>query len=187
MTEHRHNHGAEKVSVRHLIEAVDYNAETGLFVWKKRPEHHFVGRDAAKAWNAKNAGKAAFKTKMGRGYLKGRFNGVDLLAHRVAWAITSGAFPEGDLDHINGDTADNRLKNLRPCSRSENLRNRGRTDSGTGVTGVYFHKASGLYHAKIQLYGRVTSLGYYRNLSDAARARRQAEDKHGFYDRLRSG
>lgn len=46
-------------------------------------------------------------------------------------------FPEGVVDHINGDTLDNRKSNLRVCSHAENLRNRHRTSiNKSGFKGV---------------------------------------------------
>lgn len=46
-------------------------------------------------------------------------------------------------DHINGDPLDNRLKNLRMCSASQNNYNK------RSVTGVSFHKQSGKYEATL--------------------------------------
>lgn len=41
------------------------------------------------------------------------------------------------LDHINGNTMDNRKSNLRPCNHQQNCMNRKqRTDNTSGVTGV---------------------------------------------------
>tara|TARA_R110002020_G_scaffold7395_1_gene31115 strand:- start:63 stop:671 length:609 start_codon:yes stop_codon:yes gene_type:complete len=50
--------------------------------------------------------------------------------------------PEGmDIDHINGDTLDNRKENLRICTRSQNARHKKlRCDSASGFKGVWERK-----------------------------------------------
>lgn len=69
-------------------------------------------------------------------------------AHRFIWEAFNGPIPEGmDIDHINGNRADNRLVNLRLATRVENSLNRQRANrnSASGVRGVYFHKSSGCW------------------------------------------
>jgi hypothetical protein len=64
------------------------------------------------------------------------------MAHRLVWFVTYGKFPNGDIDHLNGDRSDNRIENLRDVTRRANLQNvikRPRNDSTlpTGVTVVH--------------------------------------------------
>ena len=113
--------------------------------------------------------------------------------------------PKGmDVDHINGDTLDNRKENLRICTRSQNCRNRKlRADSSTGMKGVYeiklkrrkyVSKETGeikYYECKLkkrfQAYignpdepNRHIRIGTYSTLEEAARARdRKALELHG--------
>lgn len=77
--------------------------------------------------------------------------------------------PGFDVDHVNGNRADNRRVNLRYLSKSANAQNRhDPTKAGSGVRGVYQHKSSGSYAARITIDGREFSLGYYRSVDDAA-------------------
>ena len=39
---------------------------------------------------------------------------------RAVWALCYEQWPEDEIDHLNGDTHDNRIENLRECSQSEN-------------------------------------------------------------------
>ena len=178
----QHNAGTKKVNAAHLREAVSYNAETGVLVWGGRPEGHFNTKRAFSTWNAQHAGKPAFSTKTGNGYLKGTFNGVELLAHRVAWLIISGDWPESDIDHVDGNRTNNAARNLRSVTRTENLRNRGWKGNRQGAMGVYLHKASGLYAARIGRDGKAKSLGYFKTIEEAKNARLAAERAHGYHE-----
>lgn len=70
------------------------------------------------------------------------------LAHRIAWLFQTGQWPDGQIDHINGDKSDNRFSNLRLAGKKGNLRNR-RGWSSTGVKGVTRTSNSKKYRAQI--------------------------------------
>ena len=82
--------------------------------------------------------------------------------------------PKGMMaDHINGNGLDNRQENIRICTMSQNMMNRGKTrDNSTGYKGVYKAGDSKLnpYSAKIQKDGKVYCLGHYGTAEEAARA-----------------
>lgn len=77
------------------------------------------------------------------------------------------AKPGQKVDHINGDSLDNRLCNLRICTNSENLFNRGKQVNNTsGYKGV-FRKRKSSWKAQI----RVLGCDYYlRTCKDKAEA-----------------
>ena len=41
---------------------------------------------------------------------------------RALWYMHYGEWPSGEIDHINGDTHDDSLCNLRECARGENAK-----------------------------------------------------------------
>jgi hypothetical protein len=58
------------------------------------------------------------------GYIVFGYKRKQLLAHRVVWLLETGEWPTGQLDHINGDKADNRIENLRIATFMQNAANR---------------------------------------------------------------
>jgi hypothetical protein len=98
-----------------------------------------------------------------------------------------GLLPDGhEVDHLNGNTLDNRKANLRACTRSENLRNRsGSRLSKTGAKGVSWNATNRNWNAQIGLNGRKKHLGTFSSLEDAKAAYDAAAKEH-FGDFARS-
>jgi hypothetical protein len=159
-----------------LHELVNYDPETGVFTWRS---DRFAGAYKQKL-NARAGDVAgAFNT---RGYWVIR----NYTAHRLAWLYMTGKWPEADIDHINGDRADNRWSNLRAATRAENLRNvRLRESNKLGLKGVYWQKDKRKYIARIQVNGKVTCLGRF-NCPTAAHLAycRAAKKFHGEFARV---
>ncbi len=95
-----------------------------------------------------------------------RING-EMLFHRVILA----PIPDGlEVDHINGDTKNNRKSNLRLCTRSQNIGARRITpQSLSGYRGVD-KLPHGKYKARIVVKGRNINLGHYSDPEEVARA-----------------
>lgn len=172
------------ISVPLLAECVNYNPITGLFTWRTRPVEHFrhgnYGPEVvAAAWNAKYAGKPAFDKPNGRGYLVGSINSKHYAAHRAAYAIVTGDWPSWTVDHINGDTLDNRFANLREATPAQQAMNTVKGEKS--VRGVACHKRVGgvKFSASIRVH-----LGYFDSEAEAAAAyesaARQVHDR-AFY------
>lgn len=117
-----------------------------------------------------------YAAKRGYGFYAQRHSERKLLQmHRV---ITNA--PKGmDVDHINGNTLDNRKKNLRVVSRSQNEWNRTKQrNNTTGYKGVTFKE--GKYLARIRVFKKLHHLGYFKEKVDAANAYNLAAIKfHG--------
>lgn len=72
------------------------------------------------------------------GYLVYKVGGESFLAHRLAWFLHYGKFPDVELDHINRNRTDNRIDNLRLADRFINTRNSNRPPNPkTGFRGIY--------------------------------------------------
>ncbi len=73
------------------------------------------------------------------------------------------------VDHINGDTLDNRRENLRACDTTQNAANM-KPHRGRRFKGVAWHKASKRWRAYLRTGYRQVSLGYFDTQDEAARA-----------------
>lgn len=74
------------------------------------------------------------------------------------------------VDHINGQTLDNRRANLRPATPAENARNRRGGENRSGFKGVFWHAHSQSWNARITVDSRTHSLRYHATPEEAARA-----------------
>ena len=176
-------------SISEARKYITYDPITGVLRWRARSPEMFYksNRDAdgaAKAFNAKWAGKPALNRVTEKGYFAGKVCGVCVRAHRVAWALHYGEWPEMDLDHIDGNPQNNAIANLREVTRSENSRNMKvyRTNS-SGVHGVGMHSC-GKWRARIapRRGARSIHLGLFNTKEEAIAARKKAEKEHGYHE-----
>lgn len=170
-----------------------YDPDTGVVTWNRRGAELFSETDQpserkAAAWNARYAGKASFNRRSRCGkYLIGAIYGRTFFAHRIAWAAHFGVWPDGLIDHINGNGCDNRLVNLRVVDPTGNARNRRIRDDAASkrhlgkkeVFGVYWLPAKRRWKAEIFAKKKIF-IGTYRTFDEAVAARKAAEKVLGF-------
>lgn len=97
--------------------------------------------------------------------------GRHIIMHREVCGAEPGQF----VDHINGNTLDNRRMNLRVCTNAENIRNMLPHDGGTSkFKGVYWLEARGKWRAQIMHDYKKLNLGNYESEEEAGRAYDQA-------------
>lgn len=115
-------------------------------------------------------------------YRRARVNGKRYFAHRIIWLMAYGEWPKNEIDHIDGDSLNNRMDNLREVDRTENMRNTKRCSVNTsGQSGVHRHTQSGKWNARIRTNGRRVSLGLFEKKEEAVQARKEAERLHGYH------
>jgi hypothetical protein len=145
-------------SQERLHQLVDYDSETGILVWRPRD-----GGD--RGFNGQFAGKRAGSPR-GKGW-QITIDRQNFAYHRIVWKWVYGTEPPPEIDHINGDTSDNRLVNLRGADRWLNAKNRGPTVGRVLPKGVRLQKGHRRYQAYIRRDGQTRSLGYF-NTPEAA-------------------
>ena len=164
-----------------LRKLLNYNPETGELTWKERTADMFATDGQMIGWNARYAGKPALTADTGRGYRQGGILGIRYRAHRVAWAMHYGEWPQV-IDHENGVKDDNRIVNLRSVTQSENMRNAAMYDTNTsGHVGVYWNKGGSKWVSYISQNSKLVYLGSFTKKDDAIAARKAAEKKYGYH------
>lgn len=94
----------KKLSLLELADLVDYNPETGEIIMKNNtPVKYTVNR----RW----------------GYLRMSIKGNFVYVHRLAWACFYKEIPN-IIDHIDGNPANNKIKNLRNGNQRQNTQNK---------------------------------------------------------------
>lgn len=153
------NRGLNLPSIDVLREHLRYDPDTGELWWKiargSRDLSVPIGSEA--------------KTR----YVQFGFDYTILLGHRAAFAIHEGHWPN-EVDHINGDTRDNRRCNLREVTRAQNILNRKclHPKNTSGSTGVYYNKRAERWMAKIKV-GSKEICRFFKFKEEAIRTRRE--------------
>ena len=165
-----------------LAAQVTYDPETGVVTWNLREE---IAR-WDKAFNAQFAGRECGSIDH-HGYRTIGFTHEGKLkrlkAHRLAWLIVHGKLPDGEIDHINRNRADNRISNLRDVPSAINHRNLTMLrNNKSGVTGVCWHKTNGKWQARVKIDGRYRYVGLFTCIHEASAAVKAFRAKHGFTD-----
>ncbi len=163
----------EPHSFSDVAQILRYDEETGKLFWRiKRSNNVLAGQEAG---------------TLGRtGYIVIGIDRKYYKAHRLAILLTSGAWPAGVVDHVNGIKIDNRLIDLRVASHAENCRNQGISrNNACGVKGVHWHIRRRKWAASIRLNWKLHHLGYFDTIEAAAAAYNEASLRlHGEFGRL---
>jgi HNH endonuclease len=141
----------KNLTAERLRELMEYDADSGIFRWRTK----------------RHAGRAVAVAVSGRGYRQISIDGERYYLHRLAVLYVTGAHPQDEVDHIDGNPRNNRLLNLRAVSRRQNA-----------VRGVCFDR--GKFKAQFDDGARNRHLGRFATEAEAAAAYRQAViETHG--------
>ena len=152
----------KKLTRSQLIKVLSYDPKSGLFTWRMSGSGRKLGQPAGCVTSL--------------GYRRIHVFGRSYWAHHLAWLYSKGSLPGEEVDHINGVKTDDRIENLRPCTRAQNARNRKRAKNNrSGATGVYFHPRRRRWIAQIYLNRKSIIVGRCHSFDDAVVARRKAE------------
>lgn len=139
-------------------------------------------------WAKKTSKKVIVGTPAGQhrsdGYISIGVDGRRYLAHRIIFALVNGYYPD-EIDHADGDQRNNHPSNLREATRSQNNMNRAvQCNNSSGAKGVYLHRNSGKWHARIKVGGKYISLKYHTTMESARKAYEEASASlHGEFAR----
>ena len=176
----------DDLTYEYLHSILTYDSETGKLYHKPRPRDMFKSDRVWKIWNTRYANqKAGTEYESTKGYWVVQLDifGKKRKAHRVIWFMQYGEWPKDQIDHINGDSTDNRIENLRDVTHKENSLNRKLPCNNTsGTLGVSFDKKCKKWESYIMVNYTKISLGFFTHKEDAIAARKEAEIKYGFHE-----
>ena len=147
---------AVKIIPQELCESLDYNPETGEFVWAVSP---------SRITKAGQPAGSAFAS--GHRYISWKRSSYQ--AHRVAWRIYYGEQPPPMIDHIDRNPLNNAISNLRKATSSINNMNK-------PAKGVY--KDGKMWRAMIRINGKLIQLYRGPDRNEAVKARQEAVDRY---------
>ena len=148
-----------------------YDPQSGIITWRVKRRRVNPGDEAGCVVHSHGKPYRSINT-YGRGYM----------SHHIAFLLTTGAFPDRELDHIDGNGLNNKWHNLREVEHVENQHNRRRGSNNTsGHVGVVWHKRDKTWHVFVNVQKRQIFVGCFRDLTDAVAARHIASSEHGYH------
>jgi len=156
---------SQEINQEEIKKILEYNPETGVFIWIKVSRFH-----------KEKTGSVAGTSQPSRGkiYIKIGINGRSYAAHRLAWLYMYGYLPKC-IDHMNGDSTDNRICNLNEVTVIQNAQNHTLGEKPNGLP-LGVSRCSSGYRARITASGVCHSLGVFETTSEASDAYELARD-----------
>jgi hypothetical protein len=137
-----------------LRELLNYDARTGVFTWAKTRRGCRIG--------------GIVGCCMKHGYIGIRLDNTLHYAHRLAWLYVYGKWPINQIDHIDGNRANNAFGNLREVSNAENAQNKRKSRNKSGFCGV--RKENSKWLAEIKIDYKSIRIGLFGTPEEAHQA-----------------
>lgn len=154
------------LTVERARELLEYDSNTGVLRWRVTRSGHI------------KAGEIVGAPRKNDGYIQFQIDGKEYYAHRVAWLIYYGCWPEHQIDHTNRNKSDNRIENLRLATNSQNVAYAPKKKTKSGYRGVTWKKGRDKWCAKIRVQGKMIHIGYFDDPKVAHEAYKAAAIKH---------
>ncbi len=143
----------------YLIEVLDYDKLTGIFIWRKKTWDNVVVGERAGCLTKRDGARTIC------------IGQKKFLEHRLAWFYVHGVWPISTIDHKDRDRSHNWIDNLRPATPFQQRGNlRLRPNKASQYRGVSFNKEVGLvcpWRAQLRVDGYSRQLGYYATEEEA--------------------
>lgn len=159
------------ITQAYLKERLDYNKDTGVFTWKRRPG----SSRTINSWNTRYSGAEAGTVRLCTKSKSLYYSFINLLnkprrSHGLAWLYVYGENAPL-IDHIDGDGLNNKIENLRSTTQSINTRKaKVSTKNTSGYKGVSLRSDTKRWTARSKVDGKYKSLGTFNSKEDAFEA-----------------
>jgi len=129
-----------------------------VITFVERLNELFSYRDGHLYWKSLSSplSRAKIGAKAGalatRGYWRVKVDGVTHMAHRVIYAMHNNGYCPEFIDHIDGNTGNNKIENLRPATITENAQNvKLHKNSTTGIKNVSWMPSKNRWRVMISI------------------------------------
>lgn len=145
-------------------------------------KQQFTYKDGELYWAVSRKGvtKGAIASRINptTGYRDTRLFRKVYQTHRLIFLLHHEYTPQY-VDHIDGNPLNNRIENLRPCTKSQNACNQKlRSNSKSGVRGVSWISRNSKWVARVGIEGKQLYLGLFDTIEEATNAVEKARQKH---------
>lgn len=148
----------QKPNKDYIFSILSYDPESGQLTWRADRGRVFAGQRAGSPNHSR-----------GKTYIQVKIDGFFYKAHQLAWLFCYGEWPDTNIDHIDGNGANNKICNLRKCTMSQNKANsKIYKNNSSGLKGVFFDKKTKKYRVSIQKDKKRYCLGRFNSLDEAA-------------------
>lgn len=152
-------------TIKIVRQELRYDPETGYTWWQRYRHGRFLDRPAGCTDRL--------------GYRNVIIDGVKIGVHRIAFVFMKARWPKKFVDHIDGDSRNNKWNNLREATVAENYHNSRRARHNTsGLKGVSWAAPNKKWKATINVNKRALYLGYFDSKEAAHAAYMKAAIEH---------
>jgi hypothetical protein len=150
------------ITRQEILSIFEVDVARGIMTWKNPPKgaEHTIGKQAG--WIEK-------QKHNDRRFVRVQINGRSYSRSRIIFLVAHGRWPHPMVDHINRDSTDDRICNLREATASQNARNTRRTRTVHDLPqGAY--QAKNRFQSSITVDKRAIYLGSFETAEDAHKA-----------------
>ena len=138
-----------------------YDKNQGKLFWKNHTSPQvrarFVGKEAG-----------SNKVSHNKTYRRIHFYNKNYYSHVIIYFIETGVWDSKiHIDHVDGNSLNNHITNLRATTLRQNHQNRDRHINGDKMVGTHLRKDTGRWSAKIYINGKEKYLGCYDTEEEA--------------------
>lgn len=169
MSTMKYNTEEKSEDLEKLKEEAKYNKSTGEFYWLKEKTHRNL--DSPIGANTTSRYKCL------------TYNQIKYHLHKLAWYFEYGIYPREQIDHIDQDTYNNSITNLRLVTPRENSKNKPKRRNNTsGITGVSYDKVSNKWVVRIKNGNKYENRGRFNSIDEAKQGRDRALAELGYFE-----
>jgi hypothetical protein len=141
----------------------------------------FEYRDGELFWKVRKAKANHIGDKAGHlnntGYYRVSIDYKLYLIHRIIFLMHHGYLPQF-LDHIDNNPQNNRIENLRPATKTQNICNTSlRKNNTSGVKGVVWIRSIKKWEVRVDINHKRHTFGYFKDLAEAAKVAEKARNE----------